>query len=163
MSQIRLFGQNTLKRCWNWAEFKLFSVLGVWESCQMTPKLAAWSRQVPFEKISLSQKGQDQFHGWTHRIHLLPFQIMVVPSALLLIAVEEGQFAQLSASSWLQLAIAGNWKLTAYFRRSKPKEWFQSLIGSSSKLNSQKETREVILREQVTPSRPRRPCSVPRR
>ena len=46
-------------------------------------------------------------------------------------------------------------------RRSKPKEWFQSLLGSTTKLN--KENREVILKEQVTPSRPRRPPSIPRR
>ena len=128
----------------------------------MTLKLAAWNHQVQYEKIFHFQSEQDRFHGWTRRIPLLPFQIMVVPSALLLIAVEEGKFSILqSAGNWQ--AAAGEFVLIFNLRRSKPKEWFQSLIGSSSKLNSQKETREVILREQVTPSRPRRPCSVPRR
>ena len=127
----------------------------------MTLKLAAWNHQVQYEKMFHFQSEQDRFHGWTRRIPLLPFQIMVVPSALLLIAVEEGKFScnQLGTCNQLLEKIS----IKYISRRSKPKEWFQSLIGSSSKLNSQKETREVILREQVTPSRPRRPCSVPRR
>ena len=127
----------------------------------MTLKLAAWNHQVQYEKIFHFQSEQDRFHGWTRRIPLLPFQIMVVPNALSLIAVEEGKFAFHHQGTCNQLL--GKISITFISRRSKPKEWFQSLIGSSSKLNSQKETREVILREQVTPSRPRRPCSVPRR
>ena len=59
----------------------------------MTLKLAAWNHQVQYEKIFHFQSEQDRFHGWTRRIPLLPFQIMVVPSALLLIAVEEGKFS----------------------------------------------------------------------
>ena len=129
----------------------------------MTLKLAAWNHQVQYEKIFHFQSEQDRFHGWTRRIPLLPFQIMVVPSALLLIAVAEGKFSIRCNQLETCKQLLEEFVLIFTLRRSKPKEWFQSLIGSSSKLNSQKETREVILREQVTPSRPRRPCSVPRR
>lgn len=53
-------------------------------------------------------------------------------------------------------------------RRSKPTEWFHSLIGSQknlSSVNSESKnalTSEVILREQAVNVRPRRPCSLPR-
>lgn len=55
-------------------------------------------------------------------------------------------------------------------RRSKPTEWFHSLIGSQKNLSvansdgkhAVHEKSEIILREQVVNMRPRRPCSLPR-
>ena len=55
-------------------------------------------------------------------------------------------------------------------RRSKPTEWFHSLIGSQKNLTAVNadskqalnDKSEVILRENVVNMRPRRPCSLPR-
>ena len=85
----------------------------------MTLKLAAWNHQVQYEKIFHFQKEQGRFLGWTHRIPLLPFQIMVVPSALLLIAVEEGKFSCNQLGTCNQL-LENNFNYT-YFKEKQAK------------------------------------------